>query len=300
MICPKCYKEQSEGSTECDRCGIIFAKWDQPAQRPKSIKRPSVPEPTAPSAETVSATNIPDALVLILKLLFVAMVICGWYWFVFPVAGNPVPENAYKDGTNNFAIVIPEDWKWETTNKCGGQYNSCEVLLVYKDMGEQHVRPVVNIVVLDQKNIGSIFSNTTVSFTNKNKDEYAKDAVKGISTAFDSYQMEESAILDVDGIPSLAIDGYGTVAGYSLRGNFIMIPSSSHLFALSFAGPEFYQSVFRDMATSFRVTANRPSNFHFTGGLFGSLKGDLILGLLVGLTLAMIKFLMWSDPLKSD
>ena len=79
-----------------------------------------------------------------------------------------------------------------------------------------------------------------------------------------------------------------------------MIPSSSHLFALSFSGPEYYKSVFRDMATSFRVTANRPSNFHFTGGLFGSLKGDLILGLLVGLTLAMLKFLTWSDPLKSD
>jgi hypothetical protein len=219
---------------------------------------------------------------------------------MFPVKGNSVPENAYKDGTNNFAIVIPEDWKWETTNKCGGQYNSCEVLLVYKDMGEQQISPAVNIVVLDQKNIGSMFSNATVSFTKNNKDEYAQDAVKGLSTVFDSYQMEESAIFDVDGIPALSIDGYGTVAGYSLRGNFIMIPSSSHLFALSFAGPEYYQSVFKDMATSFRVTANRPSNFHFTGGLFGSLKGDLILGLLVGLTLAMIKFLMWSDPLKSE
>jgi hypothetical protein len=46
---------------------------------------------------------------------------------------------------------------------------------------------------------------------------------------------------------------------------------------------------FEKIANSFRVTEGRPTPFQVTGGLLGSIKGDLILGLLFGLTLAVIK-----------
>jgi hypothetical protein len=46
---------------------------------------------------------------------------------------------------------------------------------------------------------------------------------------------------------------------------------------------------FEKLVDSFRVTEGRPTPFQVTGGLLGSLKGDLILGFLFGLTLAVIK-----------
>lgn len=303
MICPKCFKEQSAETTSCERCGIIFAKWNQPVEIQKKVPHPSIimnkPAAAPPAAVTPAPTPIPGKLVFILKLISLAAVIYGWYWFMYPVPGSPVSQNAYIDRTSNFAIVVPDDWKWVKANKCSGKYNACVVFEAYKDLGEQQLRPFVNIVVIDQKSFRPAFSNAAVSFTEKNKNEYAQDAVKGIATAFDSYDMQESTILRIDGVPSLAVEGNGMAAGYRLSGSFIIIPSSSHVFFLSFAGPEFYHSAFQEMVSSFRLTANRPSNFHFNGGLFGSIKGDLILGALFALTLAMIRFFAWS-PSKSD
>jgi hypothetical protein len=217
-----------------------------------------------------------------------------------PVKGEPVLENAYRDEVNNFALVVPEGWESQKIKKCGGKYNECEVFATYRNMGEQQIRPFVNVVVLDLSNVRPMFSKGSVSFTEKNKDEYAQDAVKGITSVFETYQLEESAIFKIDGIPSLSINGSGMIAGNHLKGSFVVIPSSSHIFALSFAGPEDYHPFFREIVKSFRVTANRPNLFQLDGGLFGSLKGDLIMGLLFGLTIAIIKFLTWSSPLKPD
>jgi hypothetical protein len=301
MICPNCNKEQPEGNRECQRCGIIFAKWEQAAERQEIIPRPPVESPpSSDNKKTVSPTNLQGKMVFMLKLLCVVGVIYGWYWYMVPVQGDPVAENAYRDEDNNFALVVPEGWESQKVKKCGGKYNECEVFATYKNMGEQQIKPSVNVVVLDLSNVNPIFSKGSVSFTEKNKDEYAQEAVKNISSVFETYQLDESAIFKIDGIPSLSISGSGMIAGNHLRGSFVMIPSSSHLFALSFAGPEDYHPFFRGIVKSFQVTANRPNRFQLDGGLFGSVKGDLIMGLLIGLTIAIIKFLTWSSPLKSD
>ena len=301
MICPNCRKEQPEGNKECQRCGIILAKWEQTVERQEIIPRPSAERPPSfDNKKTGSPINLQGKMVFMLKLLCLIGVIYGWYWYMVPIKGEPTSVNAYRDEVNNFALVIPEGWDSQKIKKCGGKYNSCEVFAAYKDMGEQQVRPVVNVVVVDINSISPMFSKSSINFTEKNKDEYAQDAVKGISSSFESYQLEESAVFKIDGIPSLSIDGSGMIAGNRLKGSFIMIPSNSHLFALSFAGPEDYHPFFREIIKSFRVTANRPNLFQLDGGLFGSIKGDLIIGFLFGLTLATIKFLTWSNPLKPD
>lgn len=301
MICPHCSKEQPEENKECQRCGIIFAKWGQTVERQEVIPHPPAEKlPSFDNKKTGSPINLQGKMAFMLKLLCVVGVIYGWYWYMVPVKGETVLENAYRDEVNNFALIVPESWVSQKMNQCGGKYNSCEVFAAYKDMGEHQIRPYVNVVVLDLNNIRPMFSKSSINFTEKNKDEYAQDAVKNISSAFESYQLEASAVFKIDGIPSLSINGSGMIAGNHLKGSFIMIPSNSHLFALSFVGPADYHPFFREIVQSFRVTGNRPNLFQLDGGLFGSVKSDLIMGLLFCLTLATIKFLTWSSPLKSD
>jgi hypothetical protein len=301
VICPNCRKEQPDENSQCQRCGITFAKWEQTAQPQAVIPRPSVEKPP-PSAvgKPASSTNLLSKMVFLLKLLFLVAVIYGWYWYMVPVKGEPVLENAYRDETNNFALAVPEGWASQKINQCGGKYNSCEVFAAYKDMGEHQIRPYVNVTILDLKNIGPMFTKRSVSFTERNKDEYVQEATKSISSAFEAYRLEESAILNIDGIPSLLINGSGTVAGNHVRVGFIMIPGGSNLFALSFAGPDDYLPLFGQIVKSFRLIANRPNLFQLDGGLFGSLKGDLIIGLLFGLTMAAIRFFTWGSSSKPD
>ena len=297
MICPKCNKEQPGENIVCDRCGINFAKWGQTLQPQTVVTRPSIPKP--PSAphhsvntnKTSSSTTGKSIFMTLLKILCVIGVVCGWYWYMVPLKGEPVPENAYMDKANNFALVVPETWNHNKINKCGMTNNACEVFETYRDMGENQVRPYVNVVVMDTRSINTMFMRGSLDFTEKNKDEYAQAAVKGITSSFQGYQLEESSVIKIDGISSLFINGSGTIAGYHIRGAFIIIPGRSNIYTLSFAGPDDFYFLFKNIAASFRLTSNRPNLFSLDGGLFGSVKGDLIIGLLFALTMALIRFL---------
>ena len=302
MICPKCNKEQPEENLVCERCGINFAKWGQTLQTQTVITRPSIPKPPSsppPSVntnKTSSSINGKSIFISILKILCVIGVAYGWYWYMVPIKGGPVPANAYMDQTNHFALVVPETWSNKKINRCGMINNACEVFETYRDMGENQVRPYVNVVVMDTRSINSMFTRGSVDFTEKNKDEYAQAAVKSIASSFQGYQLEESSVIKIDGISSLLINGSGTIAGYHIRGAFIIIPGRSNIYVLSFAGPDDFYFLFKNIAGSFRLISNRPNLFSLDGGLFGSVKGDLIIGLLFALTMALIRFLTRSGP----
>ena len=299
MICPKCNKEQPKENIVCERCGINFAKWEQTLNMQTVVTRPSIPKspsttpPSANNDKTPSKINVQSIFMYLLKIMCVIVVVCGWYWYMVPIKGEPVPANAYMDQTNHFALVVPETWSHKKINSCGMINNACEVFETYRDMGENQVRPYVNVVVMD---INSMFTRGSLDFTEKNKDEYAQAAVKGIASSFQGYQVEESSVIKIDGISSLLLNGSGTIAGYRIRGAFIIIPGRSKIYALSFAGPDDFFSFFKNIAGSFRLISNRPNLFSLDGGLFGSVKGDLIIGLLFALTMALIRFLIRSGP----
>ena len=305
MICPKCNKSQPDENKGCERCGINFAKWEQTLQtqtvvtRPSIPKPPSAPPPSVNTDKTSSSINGKSIFISMLKILCVIGVVYGWYWYMVPIKGEPVPENAYMDKANYFALVVPETWSHKKINRCGMTNNQCEVFETYRDMGENQVRPYVNVVVIDTKSINSMFTRGSLEFTEKNKDEYAQAALKGIASSFQGYQLEESLVIKIDGIPSLLINGSGTAYGYRIRGAFIIIPGRSNIYALSFAGPDDFFFFFKNIAASFRIISNRPNLFSLDGGLFGSVKGDLFIGLLFGLTMASLRFLTWSGPSKS-
>ncbi|OGS01494.1 MAG: hypothetical protein A2V88_03060 [Elusimicrobia bacterium RBG_16_66_12] len=41
-VCPNCAKDSAEGSAECGFCGLVFAKWRDPASKPVSREVVSV------------------------------------------------------------------------------------------------------------------------------------------------------------------------------------------------------------------------------------------------------------------
>jgi hypothetical protein len=147
---------------------------------------------------------------------------------------------------------------------------------------------------MEFKDILPLFSLGSVHFTESNKDQYAREALQGIEGVFKSFHLETVSVVPVDAIPSLRVAGTGQYVGQSLQNVFFMIPGTSRLFVLSYTGTPENSPDVDGMAQSFRVLETHPSLFRLYGGFWGSLKGDLILGLLIGCSLATIRLLGWS------
>jgi hypothetical protein len=279
---------------KCPRCGIIFSKWEAlPDREPGPRIRPVPKLPPKKALDRPSLKSSGPALI-ILKTVCLLGVIAGWHWFLVPAAGLPVPEKAYRDERNAFALVVPSGWQGGRVKNCGGPKNSCEVFVANRQGGAGPVKPTVNVVVMEFHDILPLFSLGSVHFTESNKDQYAREALRGIEGVFKSFHLETASVVSVDALPSLRVAGTGQYIGQSLQNVFFMIPGTSKLFVLSYAGtPENAPDV-DGMAQSFRVLETHPSLFRLYGGFWGSLKGDLILGLLIGCSLATIRLLGWS------
>jgi hypothetical protein len=123
-----------------------------------------------------------------------------------------------------------------------------------------------------------------------------------------------SRVRAVDGLPSLLLTGTAAASAGGAQGegalfalppapgsqpaasfslSLALVPAGGtvYLIALTTAEAEQAAPVFESALDSFRVTQGRPSPFQQSGGLFGSIQGDAILGLLVGLTAALLKLL---------
>jgi hypothetical protein len=294
MICPRCSFDQPDGTEKCHRCGIIFAKWDSYVQKQGNVRQSIEPLRYEPEKAPSASKKSSGLTLLVLKILCFIGVIYGWYWFLVPTKGLPVPENSYKDKTNAFALVVPPGWEGGKKKNCGGPHGACEVFQITKE-SVMEGESVINVVVADLSNILTMFSKGTIHFTESNKDEYAKSIVKGIASNFKSFTIESSSIINVDKIPSLRIVGTGFISNYSLKGIFFMTPGSSRVYALSsLSDASSGNQAFDSLVQSFRVTEGRPSIYHLYGGFWGSVKGDAILGLLIGLSIATIRLLAWN------
>lgn len=293
MVCPNCRLDQPDGKEKCPRCGIIFAKWE--AQINPLSTKGSVPGVQTPpvKADLPLFSIISGPARLGLKILCLLSVLGGWYWFLVPSPRLPVSEKAYKDQVNAFALMVPPGWKGGRVKNCGGPQKSCEVFAASQSESPRQVGPTINVVVTEFKEVQPLFSRGSIHFTEDNKHEYARDSLKGIEGVFSSFQIESTSVIKVDAIPSLRVDGTGIYSGHLLQSVFVMIPGSSRLYLLSYIGTAENPPDVNGLIQSFRVLETHPSLFKLYGGLWGSLKGDLILGLLIGLSVMIFRFFFW-------
>jgi hypothetical protein len=294
MICPNCHLDQPGGKEKCPRCGIIFAKWEA-QKNPLSAKvfQPGIPKTPPVKADLPPSSKISGPALLGLKILCLLAVLGGWYWFLVPSPRLPIPEKAYKDKVNAFALTVPSEWKGKQVKNCGGPDKSCEVFVATQSESPQQIGEAINVVVLEFKEVRPLFSKGSVHFTEGNKNEYAQEALKGIEGVFSSFQIESASVVKVDAIPSLRVEGTGIHSGQLLQNVFVMIPGSSRLYVLSYIGAAKNSPEVNGLIQSFRVLETHPSLFNLYGGLLGSLKGDLILGFLIGLSVMILRLFSW-------
>jgi hypothetical protein len=294
MICPNCHLDQPGEKEKCPQCGIIFAKWEA-QKNPLSAKgfHPGIQQIPPVKADLPPSSKISGPALLGLKILCLLAVLGGWYWFLVPSPRLPIPEKAYKDKVNAFALTVPSEWKGRRVKNCGASQKSCEVFVATQSESSPQVGPTINVVVTEFKEVQSVLSRGSIHFTEGNKNEYAQEALKGIESVFRSFRIEDTSVIKVDAIPSLRVDSTGIYSGQLLRNVFVMIPGSSRLYLLSYIGAAENPPEVNGLIQSFRVLETHPSLFKLYGGLWGSLKGDLILGFLIGLSVMIFRLFSW-------
>lgn len=99
-FCPNCARGYDAGASECEGCGVVFAKWRARAAAPA---RSSGAEPMEAWHDRRIAVTIKRALALVVVLLILWL--CAR-----PPDGRPVPPEALADPSLGFAVTLPPDW----------------------------------------------------------------------------------------------------------------------------------------------------------------------------------------------
>jgi hypothetical protein len=316
MKCPSCGNEQADGWLSCQKCHIIFSRWQsgpgQPAagkslpqfQRPAEPSAPPRPRmfgdpppspppsaATRPAPHTASPTAWPVYLALLLP--FVA----GLWWLLFP-RGKAVEPGSYRDERNHFAVHAPAEWvaltreNFEAIMRQYGEQlpGNLSRALSGPGMAVSFVRlgqpgefsPSLNVVVVQ---------SAPPPINEKSKQEAARMFAQGYAAMFPDYRQESAEIIKVDGLRSLEIVSTASfpfrfpneaeATALALRSRQVVVPGKKRAYILTFTDTEDAgddsEEAYQDMRESFRVL-KRPPRFGpvVNGGLIGGLLGGLL------------------------
>jgi hypothetical protein len=105
QVCPKCNHRQSSERTECERCGVIFAKvWstDKAGTSPRRIPEPAVGDATAsecgwrPQLTSLLFEVPPEEMPLLAvgrAIVYLGLLIWGWRFILAPIKSNLVGQS---------------------------------------------------------------------------------------------------------------------------------------------------------------------------------------------------------------
>jgi hypothetical protein len=312
MTCPKCGNEQSDGWLSCQKCHIIFSRWNAAAapapgpapepQRPVTLfgDRPAEPLAMSEPVPAVAGPRTTSAWVYLALLLPLAAAL----WWLLNPRGLPVTPGSFRDGDKQFALRAPEGWleltraNYEAIIRQYGTQLPAQFAQAPGGPGlaVSFVRlgplgefpPSLNVVVVKQ---------APPAINEKSKREAAKAIADGFNALLADYRQESVRIIEVDKIRALEIvstaaspirlPGEAGRAPSHLRYRQVLVPGKKRTFILTFtdradAATEFAGDYQRALG-SFRVL-KRPPRFGpvLNGGLIGGLVAGL-LSLLGGL-----------------
>ena len=222
MFCPKCGLEQPEGTSECVRCGIIFAKW---GSRPSMEVRPAqaqavVPVPTSAWTEPVPPAELePRGFPILPAVALIGVLVLGTFAkTVFFPRGHPVAEGAYRNEAHQFAVNTPGDWILMTPE------NYKEIMARLGDRLPSNLQGVMDpggvaagfIRLEEGQSYAPSMNITPVKglmppLRQKDVQEITSLIVTQLKTLFGDYTLHSSDIVKVDKLESLRILGTATL-----------------------------------------------------------------------------------------
>lgn len=323
MQCPKCGHAQADGLTECQRCGVIFAKIPRTPAAGLGPARlhPTAADDDAPAIED-PATDRPAPLAAIAVALTV--LVAALWWLNFPRGGS-LGDAAQVDAEKGYAFRPPADWLVLTPS------NYEQMLKPYQNRFPKELRrfidkarfdisfwrmperegdfaPSINLIAMPLKG--------QLPPLNENEKDKAAEAISGqMSKLIDTYRLQNSRIVEVDGLKALQLSSTASLrvivkpaeAIYSEPGAFglrqaigrteeesrqfdmksvqTFVPGKhfGYLLSCNFeaADPHDSEATCRRVVDSFRVT-DRPPRF-----------GRIAMGALNGGLIAAAGFLAW-------
>lgn len=313
MQCPKCGHAQADGLVECAHCGVIFAKIPAaPRVPPQHIEADAENRPEIDEAADQTSRPAPlAALVAALAIVGAAL------WWVNVPQGGSLAGATQVNTEKGYAFRPPADWLALTPA------NYEQILAPYQDRFPKELRrfiekanfdisfwripekegefaPSINLIAMPLK-------GQVPPLTESEKDR-AADVISGqMAKLLDTYRLQNSRIVEVDGIRSLQLSSTASLrvvvrpaeAIYSEPGAFGMrqilgeTPAESrefdmksvqtfvpgkrfgYLMSCSFAtsDPHDSETTCRQVIESFRVSDRPP---RFGGVANGAINGGLI------------------------
>jgi hypothetical protein len=273
MTCPACGNEQSDNWLSCQKCHIIFSRWQPgdavPGQagagspavstgptklEPPRAPRPAtmygdIPERLETQARSVATLGVKPQgawIYLVLLALF-----AGALWWLLSPRGLAVAPGSYRDLQERFALRPPADWVALTrenlaaiTSQYAGQLPESIVQgLKGPGMVVSFVRlsplapfsPSVNVVVAE---------GTMPALNEKSKQEASRALGEGFRSMFADFRMERLDIVEVDKLRSLEmvstmtfplrLPGQREVTRFRLRMHQLLVPGGKHAYILTY------------------------------------------------------------------
>lgn len=243
MKCPKCGNEQSDGWLSCQKCHIIFSRWQPeaaasprpPAASPNGDGAPQAADAAWQAREAVSSPRPPTLFgdkpaeplrppgsapapvaeerqagwpVFMGLLLLLAV---GLWWTLNP-SGRAIEPGSFRDNDGQFAIRAPEGWVTLTRDNVQAivrEFGSRLPAQVSQALANPGV--AVSIIRLVQPGQFAPSMNVVVvkgvppPINEKSKQEAAKAIADGFNAMMQEYQQQSVKIVTVDKIRSLEI-----------------------------------------------------------------------------------------------
>jgi hypothetical protein len=338
MNCPKCGFVQPDGMPDCQRCQVIFSKWQArqtqaaetmalPEAMPAALPRPAAAQPATqpppanaappappPNDYLPQYTYIPPVRNMEPEApkrnwgvgigLLIAIVLLGWGLFAAlqPGTGLPVPEGAYRDQANGFALVPPE--KWVSINPD----NFTELLRQYGAAIPQNIRDLVQngkyaayfMDVSSKRSAGDslnivVHNQQMPRLSDSDRKELEKLFTEQARAVLQNFKVNRSELTQIDKLQAMRLDSEGTMNLPALRQSInlkmsqVYVPGDGRTYIIT-CGAESAEVDCDQIFNSFRVL-KRPSLLGGKGIFNGALKGGLI-GAAIGLGVGFIKWLI--------
>lgn len=217
MKCPNCgFEQQAVELDECLKCHIIFSKWQNVLS---NQQRPLSSAPLSPAAPKKDVSIWVGGVILLLGILLL--------WPLLNPKGRPIPPDAYRDETFQFAISAPPEWIRVTKSNYQeliSQYKDLVPLLKYADTKDL----VVGFIKMEKNTPFSPSVNIVAqkgrlpTLTESQKDQVAQAANIAMSARFSGYKQEAVNIIDVDKLKALQILSVGGLKIRSSEKSFIL------------------------------------------------------------------------------
>jgi hypothetical protein len=313
MKCPSCGNEQADGWLSCQKCHIIFSRWQAgaPASRPPAAGTPEPPPrlkeepkpprpprmygdpvpqpPRPPGTRPAPAPPAPEPTSWLVHLALALVFAFGLWWLLNP-RGRAVEPGSHRDGQNHFAVHAPAEWVTltrENINAMMSQYGSMLPANLAQAMNTRGMAvsflrpgqpgefaPSLNVVVVP---------HAPPPINEASKKEAADTFAQSFSGMLPDYRQESVKIIQVDKLSSLEIVSTESTT-LLLRSRQVLVPGKGRAYLLTFtdsvnAGRD-SEETYQGMRDSFRVL-KRPARFGsvLNGGLTGGLVGGLLFAL---------------------